>query len=122
MDGAQGTSFSSFLAGALLVNKSVSYIDLTNYMCLFEDSNNMIISDDSLGNLYDFVCKDDNGFYLNKDYCERFNDKYTVEEYLCKLTNSDVRKFFGYEKKDIIDDLNIKKISILKRIKTRVFS
>ena len=114
--------FSSFLACALLKNRKVTYIDLTNYMCLFENNYNINIVDDNNMELYNIVCKDDDGFYLKDDCSDIHNNSCTVDDYLYSMTNNTVREFFGCSERENIDsNIEVKPSGILKKIRTRMF-
>jgi len=124
MDAPSGTSeisFSSFLAGALLKNKKLTYIDLTNYMCLFENNFNVSIVDDNNMELYNIVHKADDGFYLKRDCSDMYNGSCTVGDYLNSLTNNTIREFFGCND-NVNTDIMIKPSGILKKIRTRIFN
>ena len=114
---------SSFLAGALLKNKSITYIELTNYMSSFEETTSYNIIDDGFDDINDIICSSDSIIYLNKDYNDLYNNCYTVKEHLYSMTNNEIRKFFGIEEKknEEVNSLIAKKQGILSRIKTRVF-
>lgn len=115
--------FSSFLAGALLKNKSIKYIELANEISRFEATTNCNIVDDGLDKLSGIVCDHDFEIRLERDYSDVYNNVCTIKEYLYSMTNIDIRRFFG------VVDINIEnnnvlfksKPGILKKIKTRVF-
>lgn len=116
-------SLSSFLAGALLRNKSITYIELTNYMSSFEETTSYNIIDDGFDNINDIIYSGGRVIDLNKDYNDLYNNGYTIKEHLYSMTNNEIRKFFGIEEKknEEVNSLIAKKQGILSRIKTRVF-
>ena len=116
-------SLSSFLAGALLKSKSITYIELTNYMSSFEENTSYNIIDDGLNNINNIICNSDSIIYLVKDYNDLYDNCHTIKEYLYSMTNNVIRYFFGIEEKktNSVNDLVTKKPGILSRIKTRVF-
>lgn len=116
MEATGEISFSSFLAGALLKNNSISYFELLNDSSFFEDETNYNIIDDAFEKLSGIVA--DDGFskiYLKYGYDDLYNGT-SIREYLYSLTNSDVRKFFQIEE----INTNCKKGGIFNVIKTRV--
>lgn len=116
-------SLSSFLAGALLRNKSITYIELTNYMSSFEETTSYNIIDDGFDNINDIIYSGGRVIDLNKDYNDLYNNGYTIKEHLYSMTNNEIRKLFGIEEKknEEVNSLIAKKQGILSRIKTRVF-
>lgn len=122
MDVNGEVSLSSFLAGALLKNKSITYIELTNYMSSFEETTSYNIIDNGLYNLYDIIYSSGRVISLNRNYNDLYNGT-TIEEYLYSMTNDEIRKFFGIEEKITkqVNDFVVRKKGILSRIKTRVF-
>ena len=122
MDVNGEVSLSSFLAGALLKNKSITYIELTNYMSSFEETTSYNIIDNGLYNLYDIIYSSGRVISLNRNYNDLYNGT-TIEEYLYSMTNNEIRKFFGIEEKITkqVNDFVVRKKGILSRIKTRVF-
>lgn len=124
MGDAEGISFSSFLAGALLRYGSVSDCELACYITSYENINLIDIYEDDIYNLYDIVYYANHSFRLKKSFDETYNGNYTVREYLYKMTNSRIRKFFGIEEIQISES-NIfcpRKIGIIKKIRTRVLN
>ena len=122
MEDAEGILLSSFLAGALLKNSTITYIELTNYISQFEDDTNYII-DDGLDKLSDIVYNGDCLIGLKKDYNDLYNNGCTIKGHLYSMTNSEVRKFFEIEEIQMENknDSPGKKPGILSKIKTRVF-
>lgn len=122
MDNGDTLPFSNILAGALLIKKSISYVELSNYICLFEEVTNKYIIDDNLFKIYDIVyCKND-GFELKYDYDFCFNHICTVEESLYRMTTPEIRTFFGYkDKENKKETADKKQLGLLKKIRTRVF-
>lgn len=122
MDVNGEVSLSFFLAGALLKNKSITYIELTNYMSSFEETTSYNIIDNGLYNLYDIIYSSGRVISLNRNYNDLYNGT-TIEEYLYSMTNDEIRKFFGIEEKITkqVNDFVVRKKGILSRIKTRVF-
>ncbi len=125
-------SFSSFLAGELLFNKSVSMIDLTRLMHDFSMKYNFYISDHSndFDKLIRFV--DFNGDFIelkyNYDFELQLGDKViSLYDYLYDFTTKDVREYFGIpDREDVIiyrpQSSKIKKLNIFSRIKkTKVY-
>lgn len=115
--------FSSFLAGALLKNKTVTYVDLVNYMSLFENVTNHRIIDDGLYKLFDITTKSDTVISLNADYDDFYDNIRTIRDYLYSMTDSQVRNFFEIEDIELKNQDNyiVKKQGILKKIRTKVF-
>ena len=64
MNGTEGISFSSFLAGALLSFGNVTNLELTNYMSSFESMYDISIYDDGIDNLSGIIGYNSDGFYL----------------------------------------------------------
>lgn len=122
MDANGEIMFSSFLAGALLKEKSITFIELTNYMGTFEEDTNYSIFDDGFNRLNDIIIHSDMVISLSKNYDDIYNNV-TVRDYLYSLTCKEVRQFFNIEEASIIQntDLDIKKNGIFKKIRTRVF-
>ena len=123
MDADGEILFSSFLAGALLKNKSIKYIDLANQMTLFENTTNYNIVDDGYDKLSDIVIDTGDEIRLNRDFDYIYNNICTIKEYLYSMTNIGIRSFFEIEDIPIktIDTMGVKKTGILSKIKTRVF-
>ncbi len=122
MDADGEILFSSFLAGALLKNKSIKYIDLANQMTLFENTTNYNIVDDGYDKLSDIVIDTGDEIRLNRDFDNIYNNICTIKEYLYSMTNIGIRSFFGIEDIGIEKntDLCKKKYGIFKKRKTRV--
>lgn len=125
-------SFSSFLAGALLLNRSVSMVDLSKSMHDFSVRYNSDISDRSndFNLLINFV--NFNGLFieLKYDYDAEFqieDNMVTMYDYLYSFTKPEVREYFGIgEKEDVIiykpKCTKVKKMSIFSKIKrTKVY-
>lgn len=122
MDDGNSLPFSAILAGALLTKSSINNIELSNYICMFENDNNEYIDNYGLNKLYGIVGRDENAFYLLKEYNDFYDDKHTVEDYLYSLTNPEIRRFFGIPEKQIENNqYKESKPSIFKMIRTRVF-
>ena len=121
MDNGDTLPFSNFLAGSLLINKSISYVELSNYICRFEGQTNKYIIDDNLFKLYDIVNCNNDCFTLKYDYDYCFNNICTIEEFLYSMTTPEIRNFFGYKDKVIEEKTVPPKEGLLKKIRTRVF-
>lgn len=123
MEDVEGASFSSFLAGALLSFDKISNLELASYITSFEVIYNVNIYDDNMCELYDLVYYDGTFFGLNKYLDDRYKGFGTVKDYLYKMTNSEIRKFFNIQDIVInnIINSNIKNTGIFNKIKTRVF-
>ncbi len=123
MEDVEGASFSSFLAGALLSFDKISNLELASYITSFEVIYNVNIYDDNMRELYDLVYYDGTFFGLNKYLDDRYKGFGTVKDYLYKMTNSEIRKFFNIQDIVInnIINSNIKNTGIFNKIKTRVF-
>lgn len=123
MNGTEGISFSSFLAGALLSFGNVTNLELTNYMSSFESMYDISIYDDGIDNLSGIIGYNSDGFYLIKGYDDKYNDICTVKEYLYSMTSSEIRTFYGYNDRLNLNLSNViaKKKGILKKLRTRVF-
>ena len=123
MDSAGDILFSSFLAGALLKNRTITYIELTNYISLFEEITNYNIVDDNFDKLIDIIYYSDCLVGLYRDYDDLYSNNCTIKEHLYSMTNSQIRKFFKIEeiKTKEVNTSVVKKPGILRRIKTRVF-
>ena len=120
MDDGHLVPFSALLAGALLIKKDISNIELANSICLFEEQMNCYIDDGDLYKLYGVVGRDDDGFHLIKNYDDKFNNICTVKEYLYSMTNPMIRSFFGYPEEIKVDNDKKNITGIFKRIRTRV--
>ena len=121
MDNGETLPFSNFLAGALLINRNISYVELSNYICLFEEQTNKYIIDDNLFKLYDIVHCNNDCFELKYNYDYYFNNICTIEEFLYRMTTPEIRNFFGYKDKELEKETTNEKVGLLKKIKTRVF-
>jgi len=101
-------TFSSFLAGMLLLKKDIKYSEISLQMSLFQLNYNVdVVDDEDL----QFACYetdifsqllffDDNGIHLIKDYNDfEFvnNSLVTVYDYLYSITNDDIRKYFNIQ-------------------------
>lgn len=124
--------FSSFLAGSLLFNRSVSMIDLSKSMHDFSMRYNLDISDhgNDFNGLIKFVDFKGNFIELKYDYDAEFqigDNIVTMYDYLYGFTTIEVREYFGIpEKEDVIiyepNNVKVKKHSILSRFKrTKVY-
>ena len=116
--------FSSFLAGALLVNGRISYIEIAMLWTEFENKYNAQFIQESedfnYGLLKRFFKENINvGFFLNGKYTDVDNGfgGRTIYECLYSFTNEYVREFFGnlpdkydpYFKWDKDNDVNRKR-------------
>lgn len=92
-------------------------------MGAFEEDTNYSIFDDGFNRLNDIIIYSDITISLRKSYDDMYNNV-TVKDYLYSLTSKEVRQFFNIEEVSIIQntDLDVKKKSIFKKIKTRVFN
>lgn len=93
-------SFSSFLAGMLLMRNEVSYSDINTLMIKFENENNTDIvgeCDDTLSDL--IICNDfDLKLKLIKDYDEYIlydGKMVTIYDYLNCITNEQIKKYLS---------------------------
>lgn len=74
MDADGEILFSSFLAGALLKNKTIKYIELTNQITLFENTTNYNIVDDGYDKLSDIISDNGTEIRLNRDFDNIYNN------------------------------------------------
>ena len=121
-------SFSSFLAGALLVNSNVNMLYLSKCIHDFNVKTNIDVNDygNDFSGLATIVTMNNNSISLNMDYTAQlmFNDnKVTLYDYLYDFTTIDIRKYFDIPEKEIVTVYNPnnktvkKKLNILSKIK-----
>ena len=94
MDANGEIMFSTFLAAALLKEKSITFIELSNYMGAFEEDTNYSIFDDGFNRLNDIIIYSDITISLSKNYDDMYNN-ITVKDYLSHY-------YTGNDKKDIL--------------------
>lgn len=108
METTSEVSFSSFIAGVLLVYNKITNLELSILMSKFEYEYQIDFSQDYLDYNYNILCNlfvnDENGFKL----CVKHNDIVTIDnlnctvyDYLYGFTTSDIRKFFNIPEKNI---------------------
>lgn len=124
--------FSSFVAGALLIDKEIGFSKLCNYMLNFENKYDIGFEepDGDFDKLKIITMMDDNSIKLIKDYDDLYqvgNNGMTVYDYLYSLTNYEIRQYFGIEEREDVNVYNPssikKKSNILTRIKrTKVYA
>lgn len=104
-DDYKKVSFSSFLAGALLVNKNICILDLIKYMNDFCNKYDVYVSDRKNGNngLDMLINITDNFIDLKYDYESYIlldGKNVLVSDYLYSLTSFEVREYFNIPEKD----------------------
>lgn len=121
-------SFSSFLAGALLVNSNVNMLYLSKCIHDFNVKTNIDVNDygNDFSGLATIVTMNNDSISLNMDYTAQlmFNgNKVTLYDYLYDFTTIDIRKYFDIPEKEIVTVYNPnnktvkKKLNILSKIK-----
>lgn len=110
METSNAVSFSSFLAGVLLVHKRIGNLELSILMSKFECENQVDFLQDYLDYDYSLICNyfnnDAHGFRLNVEYDDIIvfnNINYTVYDYLYSFTTIDIRSFLNIPEKNIIE-------------------
>lgn len=116
MESTREVYFSSFLAGVLMVQQSISNTELSFLMAKFECENDVSFCDDYFDVNYRFMNilfeQDDNGFKLLLKYDDNIvidGNSMTVYDYLHSFTDDVVRVFFNIEEKNISDSKSLTK-------------
>ncbi len=121
-------SFSSFLAGALLVNNNINMLYLSKCIHDFNVKTNIDVNDygNDFSNLAAIVTVNNNSISLNMDYNAQLvfnNNKIKIYDYLYDFTTADIRNYFNIPEREIVTiyepnkKVVKKKINVLSKIK-----
>lgn len=113
-------TLSSFLAGALLIRRSITSFEISNYMNDFTKKYNCDVDEpiNDFNKLADIVYFDGSIMYLREDNA-------MIDNYLYDLTTDEVREYFGIEEKEnikVYEDKKVKRKTFADMIKrTKVY-